>query len=370
MKTMNLNSKEGRLEDLLARMAESIQLDETRKAKMESSYSAIKDLLDNDDAFFSKLDFELYPQGSVKIGTTVKPLKGSEFDLDIVIHLKTDWTKYSSSRIYNEVKRVLMSNANYSDKVELKNRCIRLNYTGDYHMDILPGIQEYEWDKDQLKVPDRELKDWTTSNPRGYAKWFEEKAESVQETLLEKAIRAEDLEIEPFAKKKPLKRAVQLIKMYRDQFFEKKEDLATSSIILTTIFGNFYNSESSIFETIENVLLKLDATKNNLRRIKVTNPKNPEEDFSEKWDDEPELYNYFLKFIDNMKLQWQKLKEENDYAQKEIMKSLFSESAYNTAFESQNKYLKKIDKIKAEDYSGLISLANTQTKTQKPYFKE
>ncbi|MFX9552011.1 hypothetical protein ABTO49_20680, partial [Acinetobacter baumannii] len=65
-------------------------------------------------------------------------------------------------------------------------------------MDILPGIQEFDWDPDRLCVPDRELSSWVSSDPRGYAKWFTERANSVRVSLLEKAIRAENLPADNF----------------------------------------------------------------------------------------------------------------------------------------------------------------------------
>ena len=90
--------------------------------------------------------------------------------------------------------------------MELKNRCIRLNYSGDFHMDILPGIQENEWDEDKLQIPDRLLGCWVSSNPRGYAKWFLDKSNTVKISLLEKALRAENLPSNDYEDKNPLQR--------------------------------------------------------------------------------------------------------------------------------------------------------------------
>jgi hypothetical protein len=86
------------------------------------------------------------------------------------LHLKTNFNNHTPEKIYNELRRRLKEHAIYSAKMELKNRCIRLNYTGDFHIDILPGIQENDWVENKLRVPDRALKSWVSSNPRGYAK--------------------------------------------------------------------------------------------------------------------------------------------------------------------------------------------------------
>jgi hypothetical protein len=53
-----------------------------------------------------------------------------------------------------------------------KNRCIRIVYANLFYIDILPGFQESALDINRIVVPDRSLKDWTPSNPKGYAEWF------------------------------------------------------------------------------------------------------------------------------------------------------------------------------------------------------
>lgn len=349
---IQFNNKNTQLDDLLARIAEEIQLDDTRKERMEVAYRAIESLLNEDTGFFKDAIFEIYPQGSVRIGTTVKPIGKNEFDLDIVVHIVMDWKKYPPQYIYNQLKRVLQNSDRYKDKVELKNRCIRLNYAGDFHMDILPGCQESNYDKDKLVIPDRKLGDWTSGNPRGYGNWFIEKSNLAKITLLEKAYAMENLPADEFSKKKPLQRAVQLIKMYRDEYFKSNPEMATSSIILTTITGEFYEGEESIFDTIENIINKIKQNFNSVgsigNRLKILNPVNSQEDFSDKWDDdkEPELYEHFNKFIIHLNKQWKILKEDNGVIEEaNTIKGLFGEKAYLRAQESQVNLIEKSRKM-------------------------
>src|ERR1700761_9481821 len=166
---ITLQEKRTQIDDLLDRMAEELQLDDTRKARMRQHYEAIKDWIDSDEKFFKPYRYDVYPHGSARILTTVKPVGREEFDLDVVIHLKTKWNTHTPKRIYEELKRRLEEHTIYKGMLEPKNRCIRLNYAGDFHMDILPGIQENEWEENRIMVPDRELGGWVSSNPRGYA---------------------------------------------------------------------------------------------------------------------------------------------------------------------------------------------------------
>lgn len=335
-----LNNKNAQIDDLLARAAEKLQLDKTRKEKMESSYNAVQEVLENDPFFFNSKNFEIYPQGSVRIGTTVKPLSNKVFDLDIVLHIKDRvYEQTNPMVVFNELKRVLQENGTYKEKVELKTRCVRLNYSGDYHMDILPGCQYGVNDENKIVIPDRELKEWLISNPRGYSKWFLNKAETVTKTLLEKAYAAEEIPADDFATKKPLQRAVQIIKRYRDLFFEESPDYATSSIVLTTLAGQLYQNQESIFETIDSIVSQIYIKVNLSRlkkRIKVLNPVDKDEDFTDKWEREPKYYFEFIRFVESLYKKWQTLKEENGVIEESnILKSVVGENIYIDSVKQQ-----------------------------------
>lgn len=331
------------LDDLLDRMAESLQLDKTRYELMIQHYEAIKKWIEADELFFKPFKYELYPHGSVRIRTTVKPIGKDEFDLDIALHLKIQWSNHTPEKIYSELKRRLSEHSIYKEKMELKNRCIRLNYSGDFHMDILPGIQETEWDEDKLRIPDRLLGYWVSSNPRGYAKWFLNKANTVKISLLEKALRAENLPSNDYEDKKPLQRAVQLIKRYRDIYFQDDDSFKTSSIVLTTIAGLNYNGEESIFLAVENIINQIrQHTFYNSTRIKVLNPVNPEEDFTDKWEKEPRYYQAFRAFCEHLYEQWQELKKDNGIiSEGRILKGLFGDDLYSRAQISQVDIIEK-----------------------------
>lgn len=334
---MILNNRLAQMDDLLDRMAEEIQLDKTRYQRMLEHYEAVKNWIESDEKFFKPFKYDIYPHGSVRILTTVRPIAKDEFDLDIAIHLLTNWRAHTPQKIYNELKRRLEEHSIYKSKMELKNRCIRLNYAGDFHMDILPGVQENEYDINKLMVPDRKLGTWVSSNPRGYANWFLGKANMVKESLLEKALRAEKLPVDDFNNKKPLQRAVQLIKRYRDIYFQNDDRYRTSSIVLTTIAGLYYQGEESIFDTVEAIIMRLQQeTALSTRRIKVLNPVNSQEDFTDKWEEEPQYYVEFKKFCNHLYVQWQSLKAKHDVlSESTILKGLFGNDLFIRAQQNQ-----------------------------------
>ncbi|MCX2584349.1 nucleotidyltransferase [Pedobacter sp. MR22-3] len=338
---LNLNDKKAQIDDILDRMAEGLQLGDARYDRMKQHYEAVKNWIEKDEKFFKPFNYEVYPHGSVRILTTVKPIGSDEFDLDIALHLKTNHAAHTPQKIYQELKRRLMEHETYKGMLEPKKRCLRLNYSGDFHMDILPGIQEYEWDEDRLCVPDRELGTWVSSNPRGYAKWFIDRANTVKVSLLEKAIRAENLPADNFRFKKPLQRAVQLIKRYRDIYFQDDDTYKTSSIILTTIAGIYYTGQESIFDTVEGIINQIQSNVSRLpHRIKILNPVNAQEDFTDKWDSEPAYYEAFKAFAVHLYNEWQELKRENGVLNEgRILKGLFGEDNFINAQRAQTELL-------------------------------
>jgi hypothetical protein len=361
---ISIENKATQIDDLLDKMAESVQLDDTRYDRMKTSYESVKNWIENDETFFKPYNYDVYPHGSVRILTTVKPIGKDEFDLDIAIHLNSN-TPHTPQRIYAELKRCIEAYAKKHQLIiEPKNRCIRLNYAGDFHMDILPGIQKSVFDLNKIKVPDCDLGEWVSSNPRGYGDWFISKTNLVKESLLEKSMKAEKLPIDNFKHKKPLQRAVQLIKRYRDVYFQNDDTYKTSSIILTTIAGEYYKGEDSIFDTINNIIATILSQVNKpIGRLRILNPVNSEEDFTDKWDYEPKYYESFKKFANHLYIEWQKLKTQHGVLNEgKILKSLFGEDVFTKAQKSQSMLIEKLRKSKslaAARNTGILSSINS-----------
>ncbi len=154
---------------------------------------------------------------------------------------------------------------------------------------------------------------------------------------------AEAIPTDNFKRKKPLQRAVQLIKRYRDEYFQTDDTYKTSSIILTTIAGQLYDGEESIFETIDQIVSKIVRKVGGFERLKIFNPVNQDEDFTDKWDTEPEYYGAFKRFAIHLYNEWQKLKQRNGIlVESEIMKGLFGEDTFNKAQSDQSLFIEQL----------------------------
>lgn len=356
-------------EELLARIAFELQLDKTRIEKMESAYKAVYELIKKDTEFFQDLEIEIYPQGSARIGTTVKPINGEDFDLDTVMHIFDIYSKHDPQKIYNALLKIIESDEYYKSICEKKDRCIRLNYRSDFHLDILPACMHVLHDKQKIAIPEKKLASWSFGNPKGFGNWFLSVANSGEESmlgnfskaLLEAKIGSEPLPDDDIYSKTPLQQAVQLVKRYRDIYFQNK-DFPVSSIVITTIMGLYYSKENSIFDTIDNVVTKLKNDYNNSvnarTKFKILNPVNSQEDFTDSWTENN--YRSFNSFINDFYAKWQELKKDFSQSNSSYVQ-LFGEGVYKKTLQEQTKSMAKFSNDEISRASSAILLGKART---------
>lgn len=349
------------LDDLLNRLGESLQLDPTRRLLANQRYKAVADWIERDETFFKTALLNVYPQGSFRIRTTAKPFKRNEFDLDFVVHLDFLTGKnYDPLAVLDQLERRLREHETYKGMVERKNRCIRLTYANDFHMDIMVGCQETYHEPQRLIVPDCQTKDWTPSNPIGYGDWFTAKAELKAERreVLVKAYQARNVEIrlsenlpaEPaYEFKLPLERAVQIIKRRRDVYFYNQADRATASIILTTLAAEAYGGELSVYETMDRIISYIESKPRDffgrIEPFKVPNPANPAENFSEKWFTDRSLFDAFIGFVKDTRQVWNGLKNATSSTLRDsLLEQAFGETRMKRLLAQQRDYQSKVSK--------------------------
>ncbi len=80
-------SQNHHLDVLLELICARIQLTDTQYRSANEHYRAISDWLARSGSPVRLLSPTIYPQGSLSLGTTTKPLRRAEFDLDSVCQL-------------------------------------------------------------------------------------------------------------------------------------------------------------------------------------------------------------------------------------------------------------------------------------------
>jgi len=318
------------LNELLYLICEELQISQTRYGLAEDRYKAIAKYLEADGSPFNKYRPEIYPQGSMRLNTTVQPIIGPH-DLDFVLQLSVHYRVYADPmRLINELYSYMCKSATYKPMTTKLNRCVRIEYKDDFYLDILPACCNPDLPGTCLMVPDREVRGWKDSNPKGYADWFDSKCAVMPADYYVRVMaKAQPIpEQQAVHEKTPLQLGVQLLKRWRDLRYAKKPELGPISIILTTLAADYYSGQRSVSETLDSILrrmvFEISKAESERRRLIVLNPSNPKEDLSERWDDYPERYTAFKEGVRKFQKQWAAILSKKGNAKPEL-ESLFGE---------------------------------------------
>jgi hypothetical protein len=322
------------LDELLELSCEELQLSPTLHAAAEEHYHAVARWLNADGSPLRDLRPEIYPQGSVLIGTTTKPIFRNEHDLDFVCQLRLDHSRVHPVGVLDLLRDRLLEHGTYGPMVEPLKRCVRLNYAGDFHMDILPAAPERPANGTRIRVPDRKLEEWKASDPKGFGAWFQARG---RQYLIEKRADAEPIpRYQSVEEKNPLQRAVQLAKRARDLYFWDDIDAAPRSIVLTTLMGEAYRGQPSTAQAVHDLLASMLNTSASPSSTEVYNPIHPEEVLSEQWISRPETFSAFRRWLDWFATGWNRVLAANTVpATQRELTALFGDELVKKAFVKQ-----------------------------------
>ncbi|PKN62606.1 MAG: nucleotidyltransferase [Deltaproteobacteria bacterium HGW-Deltaproteobacteria-15] len=290
-----------------------LDLTESQFEHAKEKYESVGEWL-NDGVLIKSLGPRIIPQGSVSLGTCVRPIDRNEFDVDLVCKLVLASQEQNQAYIRQIVGERLRQSKTYERILEPLKRGWRLKYaeSSKFHLDIIPAVMRRGSSNGEVFVPDRELKRWTPSNPEGYVKWFEGFAALTPRIrgTMEFAARADIQPLpEPASFKSILKRSVQLLKRHRDvHFVHGKGELAPISVIITTLAAKSYgDAVKAGYEYDSDFDLFLDVISNMHRFIQVRhqdgkafffipNETTDGENFAEQWNKHPERATAFYEW--------------------------------------------------------------------------
>lgn len=256
------------------------------------------------------------PQGSFRFGTVTRPINpDAEYDLDhVVVFEALDSTALSQQ----ELKELLGAELrDYARAHGMRpptehHRCWRLHYRDEvaFHLDSLPcvpaaaGVQEAlrrsgvedSFALRAVAITDRRRSDyaaplsqWLTSNPRGFARWFESRAALGRDPRLLEQVRAGAVEdVPPYEWRTPLQRSIQLLKRHRDVMYAADAELAPISMIITNLATHAYGGEADVADALRGIVTRMGQFVLP-ERPRVPNPTHPQEDYADKWAREPRL---------------------------------------------------------------------------------
>ena len=351
---------------MLEAMVEAIQISTATMDSAEQSYKSLGEWLNREESILKKYSPAIYSQGSIKLGTAIKPLnEKDDFDLDSVCVLKNLTTKELSQ---NDLKRLVgveiqsyVNAKNFNKEATEGKRCWTIEYadSSQFHMDILPAIpnknnfikmlearnvydRNNPYVKYAISITDNTTynytyidDNWLTSNPKGYYKWF------LQCSIVKKyngnnSLRAVIDSVEELPDNTTssiLQKVVMLFKRHRDMMFKDDKDHQPISIIITTLVAHAYNGEDNMEDAITNILSKITTfIKINNGIYRVENPVNPLENFADKWENEPIKQLNFMSWLKQLKIDIEYIINGSYSNRKQMLENAFGKTPVNKAF--------------------------------------
>jgi hypothetical protein len=255
-----------------------------------AKYEAVAAWLGDEDSPLRQYEPQLYPQGSFRLGTPIRPLAArDEFDIDLVCRLNIAKESTTQKELKDRVGDRLKADGELRSILEERRRCWQLLYGDRFHLDVLPAIPDAERPGTSIILTDRELVRWQFSNPIGYADWFYARMGPQVAELREAMARAASASVEDipvWRVRTPLQRAVQLLKRHRDLRFSPDADDRPTSIIITTLAARAYRGQPQTYEALLDLVRTMPAhIENRDGTWWVANPVHPAENFADKWNE-------------------------------------------------------------------------------------
>lgn len=384
--------------EILETLGETLDITETQYKSVVNSYGAVGEWLSMPESMLAIYKPVIRPQGSFMIGTMIKPIcEEDDLDIDLVCELSDKspiWTQYHLKQV---VGNRLKENKVYDNMLQKEGRrCWTLQYAdiSNYHMDILPSlvcngystVLEKAFSANYfdniseslaIRITDKEHDNyftstypeyWMKSNPFGYGHWFLSEAE-IAETKTAMFSNA----VNPIPKynknKLPLQRVVQILKRHRDMMFNGDEDKPIF-IIITTLSSMAYKKETSIVDALISVATNMrnyieERYDTNLgKMIKwIPSPVNSEENFADKWVQNPKREENFYKWLDQLEFDTKTIVQQRGLHNiSESMKKPFGEKAVNRTFSTlgeKNLLLRESGALKMSTKTGILGISGS-----------
>jgi len=238
-------------------------------------YQAVGRWLDEGEYPGCSGELNIYPQGSFRLGTVVRPIRDgieASYDIDLVFEMPLRKDQSTPQAVKSMVGDRLREHDTYRKLLAPEGRrCWTLEYAEQdgvgFHLDVLPAVLDgRRLLSTALAITNKNgsAYSWSASDPRGYGAWFDGKNEAAfARAVVEQK---QNIQRRPFLSidkvpdqlvRTPLQRSIQLMKRHRDLRFSI--DYAPISIIITTLAAHLYSNEADVYSALSGIVGKLQA---------------------------------------------------------------------------------------------------------------
>jgi hypothetical protein len=189
----------------------TVNLKQWKLDLLDSRVTAIVNALQRNDTI-GPMYKEHIPQGSWAHQTIIDPVGAfDEFDADFLLHLEEneEWST-DPGRYLREVRAALTATTTYAGKVRKKNRCVRVGYANECHVDVVPHLTLADGSEVIVNYKDGIFEQ---TKPAEFTLWMRERDDLTGGNL---------------------RKVIRLMKFLRDY----KNTFDCKSVILTTLLGN------------------------------------------------------------------------------------------------------------------------------------
>lgn len=282
------------LSDILRSGIQSLDLTAKQHQKAESEYEAITDHLSNLEWFCEKYAPDIFPQGSMDLGTCVRPIGAAEFDLDIVV-VMAGLRRLGLDVMMDDLEKALSTYQGSHKAIKRMERCFRLDYPGDFHLDLVPARPDpMSSNPTAILLPSLDSEVGTPTDPRAFKVCFDEAKKRVlisMSSRVEKVINASVATVAPAPSrmtsdnKTVLQLLIQILKRHRDIHFYERKD-GPSSAIIAALASASYLGHQDLYEAVWNALDRMHLFVNPVTP-RVPNGGYLEEDYADRWGERP-----------------------------------------------------------------------------------
>ncbi len=271
-------------------LRDTVNLDDDRLEKLNARIDTISGFLGGASTI-GDIFLGTTAQGSLAHRTIIRPLPDHEVDADILLELvyQNDWLP----RDYiEEVYQAFRTDGRFKDRVIRKNRCVRVQYANDMHIDVVPFVEQ----AGKFYITNRTDGDngsFERTDPAGYSSWLDDQSRITNGNLI---------------------KVIRLMKWLRDY----KETFTCRSVILNVLLGDrvtaarvsgdasyYADVPTTLVHLLEDLAEYLEPYDSYMPRI--SDPTCPELDYNHRWDNEQ-----YLNFRDRIRGYGAKAREALD----------------------------------------------------------
>lgn len=248
-------------------LEDTVNLNPTRLNDLDSRVDSITEALKTAQALDGRV-VDTVPQGSWAHRTIIRPADGFEFDADFLVQLTEDTDWNDNPRSYaNAAWSAVSNHGTYGPMSKKKDRCIRVTYANDCHIDIVPYLI---LGCGREVIVNRDRNEFEDTNPIGFTQWLQEK-----DTLTNGNLR----------------KVLRLLKYLRDH----RDAFKVKSVLLTTLVGNIADQwrtgdpdyYKDVLTTLLHLVEDLDTwLQANETKPWISDPSCPQTSFNHRWTDD------------------------------------------------------------------------------------